>query len=186
MDAEELHHYQGLLQLHQQQLRRLEVKAARFGALHVPNHIQLELESELAAIMRIQAILNPQPTEDPTNVRLVDERYYPELLRRYEIAIFQVITPTTFVLACNYCARTGKRPHTVAAWKVTQWYEQACHVCKGKGVIKVQVEDYLIPDARCEASGKARPNAKTRDVKRCGSCNGLGVRSVTGVATVLE
>lgn len=42
LDDEDRQHYEGLLKLHREYLRRLEIKAATFGPLQTPNHIEHE------------------------------------------------------------------------------------------------------------------------------------------------
>lgn len=137
MDSDERQHYQSLLQLHQQQLRRIELNVVGFGALNVPGHLEHELEAELAAIVRLQAILNPPspastPADASPDIHLVDDTYYPELLKRYGITILQIIDATTYVIACNHCDGAGRRPHTVIDWEVRQWYEKPATSARAK------------------------------------------------------
>jgi hypothetical protein len=190
MDAEERQHYEALLRLHQQQLRRLELQVAGFGPLYVPTHMQLLVDEERAAIARLEALLaQARAPAEPTSAMLHqsgDNASYSDLLNRFAITIVRVIDPATSLITCNYCEGKGRRPHTVRDWKVTAYYESACSVCKGKGLVTVRVEDMLIPHARCEGSGKARPNAKTRDIKICSGCRGLGVQSATGAIQIVE
>jgi hypothetical protein len=190
MDGAERHHYAALLQVHQQHLRRLELQVAGFGPLYVPSHLQLLVDEERAAIARLESLLTPTSVPaEPTNTLSHQERddaSYSELLKQYAITIVRMLDPTTSLMRCNYCEGTGRRPHTVRDWKVAASYEAACSVCKGKGLVTVRVEDVLIPHARCEGSGKARPNAKTRDIKVCRGCRGLGVQSATGAIQIVE
>jgi hypothetical protein len=182
-DSEEQRHCEALIFLHRQRLRNLEMQAARYGPLQVPSHIQQDIEDTQKEIQRIEdiCVLFSLSSQDATKNRIVNEEYYPGLLNKYKITIvMEIVEARLYIIQCNYCEGSGKRPYIITDWKIMEWGGMVCSICNGRGVIKVQVDDFLIPDAYCEGSGKGKPKARARYINVCKECKGLGVRSVTG------
>src|SRR5574341_2073319 len=101
------------------------------------------------------------------------------------ITIVHQLSETDFIIQCAFCAGRGLEPKIVVGWKVDEYMpNEACSMCKGKGVLRVHVNDVVVADACCQGTGLERETsdegAKHRRVTKCATCKGVGARSVSG------
>jgi DnaJ-class molecular chaperone len=104
------------------------------------------------------------------------------------VAIIQTISPNSFMIRCNFCEGRGVQPGGMdySNWKITRWSEgSACPTCDGKGVLRVESPDIPVYDGICHGTGH-RQTSSSNAYGRCEKCNGIGVRSLTGVLKVLK
>jgi DnaJ-class molecular chaperone len=105
-----------------------------------------------------------------------------------QVTIIQTISPTSFMIRCNFCEGRGVKPNKMdySRWKVTDWYEgSACSICNGKGVLRVDSPDIPVYDGVCHGTGHGLTYNSTAGL-RCDKCGGVGVRSLTGELKVLK
>lgn len=102
-----------------------------------------------------------------------------------KVVIIQTISPTDYVIQCGWCRGRGLNPYKTQNYQITDYRSDTCDICNGKGVLRVQVTDILIPDARCQGTGLYSANNSSYPGK-CSTCGGIGARSLSGTLKVVK
>jgi len=106
------------------------------------------------------------------------------------VVIVQTVDKNDFVIQCGYCRGRGLKPKEVVNYQIKSYTSYTCDICNGKGVLRVQVTDILVPDARCQATGLERadnPGSYSSDYPvKCSTCQGVGARSLSGTLKLVK
>lgn len=101
------------------------------------------------------------------------------------VVIIQTFDKMNYVIQCGFCRGRGRKPKIIRSWQITEYTGETCDVCNGKGALRVQVNDFLIPDGKCQGTGLDRPD-DTAPVYKCQTCAGVGARSLSGELKIIR
>ncbi|MBN1262361.1 MAG: hypothetical protein JXB35_16900 [Anaerolineae bacterium] len=109
-------------------------------------------------------------------------------MSEHDDPILEALGNNVYRVRCAFCGGRGLKPYKMKGWEIETYHNQeVCPICDGKGVLKLQADDLLIPDARCQGTGHEPYNAQqVYHDRACETCQGLGVRSLTGDVRVLR
>lgn len=106
------------------------------------------------------------------------------------VVIVQTVGQNDFVIQCGYCRGRGLKPRQVVNYQIKSYSSETCDICNGKGVLRVQVSDVLVPDARCQATGLEKADCAGdydwRVPSKCVTCQGVGARSLSGTLKLVK
>ncbi len=103
-----------------------------------------------------------------------------------KVTVIHVISEGRSVIKCSYCNGTGREPFPKG--KINEYFytDKSCSICGGRGVLVVQHDDTLIKCARCDGTGhEPHPHGGYYYNKKCKTCRGSGVLSLTGKLKIL-
>ncbi len=118
-----------------------------------------------------------------------------------QVLIIHTVGPRSYIIRCNYCQGQGKEPAKIEIkeneWIILDWArrvsELQCPICEGKGALRIECDDVIVPDAYCQATGHGpqlpslvHALGKYSTLDKCSFCQGLGVRSITGQVRLIK
>lgn len=104
-----------------------------------------------------------------------------------EVVVVKELDKVSFVIQCAYCRGRGLQPHKTNNWRIKEYLEYSeCSMCKGKGALKVQVSDIIIPCARCQGTGLRTGTESDSTIQTCETCRGVGACSLTGELKIIK
>lgn len=103
-----------------------------------------------------------------------------------KITIVEILNEERSIINCSYCNSKGRKQnyHTGGLYK--NYASDACPICKGKGLLVVQHDGFLIKCARCEGTGHEPSYGDNYHYDRmCSVCEGSGALSLLGNVQII-
>ena len=86
---------------------------------------------------------------------------------------------------CRYCDGDGREPSTMVrdTLSILVYNNSPCSVCRGRGMLRFQIPDTPTNCGTCQGTGREdwiQNMMMSCYVKKCRSCGGFGILSLTG------